>query len=202
LKKKTFDMGDTELRDTYKLLSGVVVPRPIGWIGTRRDDDSFNLAPFSFFNVVSVNPPTVLFSGGRHPDRPKDSVAFSEKTGEFTVNIVSEDVADAMNVTSGSFTSDDDEFAIAGLTAVVGTKVNAPMVAESPANLECRVVDILDLGTEGGSRIVIGQVVAMHIREDALDGTRVDNDVLAAIGRMAGNTYINTRDRFELVRPT
>ena len=195
-------MGDTELRDTYKLLSGVVVPRPIGWIGTRRDDDSFNLAPFSFFNVVSVNPPTVLFSGGRHPDRPKDSVAFSEKTGEFTVNIVSEDVADAMNVTSGSFTSDDDEFAIAGLTAVVGTKVNAPMVAESPANLECRVVDILDLGTEGGSRIVIGQVVAMHIREDALDGTRVDNDVLAAIGRMAGNTYINTRDRFELVRPT
>ncbi|MEE8407775.1 MAG: flavin reductase family protein [Acidimicrobiia bacterium] len=202
MKKKTFDMGDTELRDAYKLLSGVVVPRPIGWIGTRRDDGSFNLAPFSFFNVVSTNPPTVLFSGGRHPDRPKDSVALSEKTGEFTVNIVSEDVADAMNVTSGSFTSDDDEFAIAGLTAVVGTKVNAPMVAESPANLECRVVDILDLGTDGGSRIVIGQVVAMHIREDALDGTRVDNDVLAAIGRMAGNTYINTRDRFELTRPS
>lgn len=202
MKKKTFDFADTELRDTYKLLSGVVVPRPIGWIGTRRDDGSFNLAPFSFFNVVSAKPPTVLFSGGRHPDRPKDSVAFSEKTGEFTVNIVSEDVADAMNVTSGSYTSGDDEFAIAGLTAVVGTKVNAPMVAESPANLECRVVDILDLGTEGGSRVVIGQVVAMHVWEDALDGTRVDNDVLAAIGRMAGNSYINTRDRFELTRPS
>jgi flavin reductase (DIM6/NTAB) family NADH-FMN oxidoreductase RutF len=202
LKKKTFDFADTELRDTYKLLSGVVVPRPIGWIGTRRDDGSFNLAPFSFFNVVSAKPPTVLFSGGRHPDRPKDSVAFSEKTGEFTVNIVSEDVAEAMNVTSGSYTSGDDEFAIAGLTAVVGTKVNAPMVAESPANLECRVVDILDLGTEGGSRVVIGQVVAMHVWEDALDGTRVDNDVLAAIGRMAGNSYINTRDRFELTRPS
>jgi flavin reductase (DIM6/NTAB) family NADH-FMN oxidoreductase RutF len=202
LKKKTFDFADTELRDTYKLLSGVVVPRPIGWIGTRRDDGSFNLAPFSFFNVVSAKPPTVLFSGGRHPDRPKDSVAFSEKTGEFTVNIVSEDVAEAMNVTSGSYTSGDDEFAIAGLTAIVGTKVNAPMVAESPANLECRVVDILDLGTEGGSRVVIGQVVAMHVWEDALDGTRVDNDVLAAIGRMAGNSYINTRDRFELIRPS
>lgn len=202
MKKRTFDFDDTKLRDAYKLLSGVVVPRPIGWIGTRRDDGSFNLAPFSFFNVVSANPPTVLFSGGRHPDRPKDSVAFSEKTGEFTVNIVSEDVAEAMNVTSGSFTSEDDEFAIAGLTAVVGTKVNAPMVAESPANLECRVVDILDLGIEGGSRIVIGQVAAMHIWEDALDGTRVDNDVLAAIGRMAGNTYINTRDTFELTRPS
>ena len=202
MKKKTFDFDETEPLDTYKLLSGVVVPRPIGWIGTRRDDDSFNLAPFSFFNVVSSSPPTVLFSGGRHPDRPKDSVAFSERTGEFTVNIVSEDVAHAMNVTSGSFSSDDDEFAIAGLTAVVGTKVNAPMVAESPANLECRVVDILDIGDEGRSRVVIGQVVVMHIREDALDGTRVDNDILAAIGRMAGNTYINTRDTFELIRPT
>lgn len=75
MKKKTFDFDETEPLDTYKLLSGVVVPRPIGWIGTRRDDGSFNLAPFSFFNVVSSSPPTVLFSGGRHPDRPKDSVA-------------------------------------------------------------------------------------------------------------------------------
>lgn len=202
MKKKMFDMGDTEHQDTYKLLSGVVVPRPIGWIGTRRDDDSFNLAPFSFFNVVSASPPTVLFSGGRHPDRPKDSVAFAERTGEFTVNIVSEDVAHAMNVTSGTFTADDDEFAIAGLTAIVGTKVNAPMVAESPANLECQVVDILDVGNEGRSKIVIGRVVAMHVMEDALDGTRVDSDILAAIGRMAGNSYINTRDKFELTRPS
>lgn len=202
MKKKTFDFDETEPLDTYKLLSGVVVPRPIGWIGTRRDDGSFNLAPFSFFNVVSSSPPTVLFSGGRHPDRPKDSVAFFEKTGEFTVNIVSEDVAHAMNVTSGSFNAEDDEFAIAGLTAVVGTKVDAPMVAESPANLECRVVDILDIGDEGRSRVVIGRVVAMHIREDALDGTRVDSDILAAIGRMSGNSYINTRDRFELTRPS
>jgi flavin reductase (DIM6/NTAB) family NADH-FMN oxidoreductase RutF len=202
LNKKTFDFEDTESQDKYKLLSGVVVPRPIGWIGTRRDDDSFNLAPFSFFNAVSVNPPIVLFSGGHHPDRPKDSVAFSRKTGEFTVNIVSEECADAMNVTSGSFTADDDEFAIAGLTPVMGTKVNAPMVAESPANLECRVVDILDLGTDGHIQIVVGQVAAMHIREDALEGTRVNNDVLAAIGRMAGDYYINTRDRFQLTRPS
>lgn len=107
-----------------------------------------------------------------------------------------------MNVTSGSFNAEDDEFAIAGLTAVVGTKVDAPMVAESPANLECRVVDILDIGDEGRSRVVIGRVVAMHIREDALDGTRVDSDILAAIGRMSGNSYINTRDRFELTRPS
>ena len=202
MSKRSFDLEAIETEDAYKLLSGVVVPRPIGWIGTRRDDGSFNLAPFSFFNAVSSSPPTVLFSGGRHPDRPKDSVAFAERSGEFTVNIVSEEVAEAMSVTSGSFSSEDDEFAIAGLTAVVGTKVDAPMVAESPANLECRVVDILDIGRVGRSRVVIGQVVAMHVREDVLDGTRMDNDALKAVGRMAGNTYINTRDRFDIVRPS
>lgn len=202
MSKKIFDLESSESRDSYKLLSGLIVPRPIGWIGTRRDDDSFNLAPFSFFNVVSSRPPTVLFSGGRHPDRPKDSVALAEETGEFTVNIVSEDTAPAMNVTSGSFTAEDDEFAIAGLTAVIGTKVNAPMVAESPANLECRVVNILDLGKSGRTRMVVGEVLAIHVLEDALDGTRVDSDVIAAIGRMAGNTYIHTRDTFELTRPT
>jgi len=199
--KKTFDLSDIESRDRYKLLTGLVVPRPIGWIGTRRGNGSFNLAPFSFFNVVAANPPTVLFSGGRHPDRPKDSVALAEEMGEFTVNIVSEDVAAAMSVTSGSFGVDEDEFAIAGLTAVVGNRVDAPMVAEAPANLECKVVEVIHLGQEGQSRLVIGEVLAIHVREDALDGTRIDTDVIRAIGRLAGNAYITSRERFEITRP-
>jgi len=197
--KKIFDTADLDSRDRYKLLTGLVVPRPIGWIGTRRENGSFNLAPFSFFNAVSASPPTVLFSGGRHPDRPKDSVALAEQTGEFTVNIVSEEVAATMNLTSGAYDEDQDEFAIVGLTPVVGTKVAAPMVAEAPANLECRVVQVIPIGDT--SRVVIGEVVAFHIREDVLDGTRIDNDALRAIGRMAGSTYIHTRDRFELDRP-
>jgi flavin reductase (DIM6/NTAB) family NADH-FMN oxidoreductase RutF len=201
LTKRTFETEELTTRDAYKLLSGVVVPRPIGWIGTRREDGSFNLAPFSFFNVVSTNPPTVLFSGGRHPDRPKDSVALAERTGEFTVNIVSEEVAEAMSMTSGAYDEGEDEFAIAGLTPVVGTMVSAPMVAESPANLECRVVHVMDIGQAGKARLVMGEVVALHIREDVLDGTRIDADALRAIGRMAGSTYIHTRDRFEIERP-
>jgi flavin reductase (DIM6/NTAB) family NADH-FMN oxidoreductase RutF len=199
--KTSFVLDDAASRDSYKLLSGLVVPRPIGWIGTRREDGTFNLAPFSFFNVVSTNPPTVLFSGGRHSDRPKDSVTLAELAGEFTVNIVSESVAEAMNVTAGSFTAEDDEFAIAGLTPVIGEAVLAPMVAESPANLECRVVDILDLGHGPTTRVVLGEVLVVHVLEELLDGTRIDNDALQAIGRMAGNTYISTRDRFELRRP-
>lgn len=199
--KNSFRLGETGSRDAYKLLSGLVVPRPIGWIGTRRANGTFNLAPFSFFNVVSTNPPTVIFSGGRHSDRPKDSVTLAEMAGEFTVNIVSEEVAEAMNITAGSFSAEDDEFEIAGLTPVLGSVVNAPMVEESPANLECRVVEIMDLGSLPTSRVVVGEVQVIHVRDDVLDGSRIDSDALAAIGRMAGNTYIHTRDRFELERP-
>ena len=201
MNKTTFDLAETETRDQYKLLSGLVVPRPIGWIGTRRENGTFNLAPFSFFNVISSKPPTVMFSGGRHPDRPKDSVTLAEETGVFTVNIVSEEVAEAMSVTSGSFDSEADEFDIAGLTPLLGQRVNAPMVAESPANLECRVVDVLDLGAESTTRVVLGEVLMIHVREDALDGTRVITDVTRAIGRMAGNAYVTTRERFEIERP-
>ena len=200
MSKRFFDFGQTEGRDRYKLLSGLIVPRPIGWIGTRRSDGTYNLAPFSFFNVVSSSPPTVIFSGGRHSDRPKDSVALSEETGEFTVNIVSEEVARAMSVTSGTFGPEDDEFEIAGVTPIPGEVVDAPMVAESPANLECRVTRVLDIG-EGNTRLVVGRVVAAHVDEEVLDGTRVDNAELRAIGRMAGNTYVRTRERFDLQRP-
>ncbi len=201
MSKVVFDFADTESRDRYKLLSGLVVPRPIGWIGTRRPDGTNNLAPFSFFNVVSTNPPVVLFSAGSHRDRPKDSATLAEESGEFTVNIVSEDVVEAMSVTSGSFTAEDDEFAIAGLTAVQGRRVRAPMVGESPANLECGVNQVIDIGPDASTRLVVGDVLAIHVEEAILDGTRVDNDALRAVGRMAGRTYINTRDRFEVGRP-
>lgn len=199
--KVFFDLESTETRDRYKLLSGLVVPRPIGWIGTRRSDGSYNLAPFSFFNVISSNPPMVIFSAGSHADRPKDSSILAGVTGEFSVNIVSEEVAEPMAITSGAFTAEDDEFAIAGLTAVPGSLVDAPLVAESPANLECRVERIIELGEQGRTRLVIGDVVAIHVREEVLDGTRIDNDALRAVGRMAGTTYIKTNDRFEITRP-
>lgn len=201
MRKTIFDLSDSESRDRYKLLTGLVVPRPIGWIGTRREDGSNNLAPFSFFNLVSSSPPTVIFSAGHHPDRPKDSVELAQERGEFTVNIVSASLAEAMNLTSGRYGAGDDEFALAGLTAADGSQVDAPLVVEAPANLECRVTQIVEIGAESKTRIVFGEVVTIHIRDDALDGTRVDPGVIDAIGRMAGSTYIYSRDRFEIVRP-
>lgn len=198
--KKVFDLGDAAEIDGYKLLSGLIVPRPIGWIGTVGSDGALNLAPFSFFNLLSVDPPVVAFSGGRRGDHPKDSVRFAEASGEFSVNVVSEEVAEAMNVTSASVGPDTDEFSLAGLTAVPGVATGAPLVAESPANLECRVIQVMDIG-DSTSRLVMGQVLAVHVRPDVLDGTRVDSDALRAIGRMAGSSYIHTRDRFEMGRP-
>lgn len=200
--KVSFDFSDTASRDRYKLLSGLVVPRPIGWIGTRRPDGSNNLAPFSFFNVVSSNPPVVLFSASSHRDRPKDSAALAEESGEFSVNIVSEDVVEAMSVTAGSYSAEDDEFAIAGLTALDGSVVDAPLVAESPANLECRVAQVIDLGGAGGTRLVVGDVLVIHVEEGVLDGTRVDHRALKAVGRMAGTTYVHTSEPFEVHRPS
>lgn len=198
--KVVFDLDEAGSRDGYKLLTGLVVPRPIGWIGTRRSDGTNNLAPFSFFNVVSSSPPVVLFSAGAHRDRPKDSPTLAEESGEFTVNIVSEAVVEAMSVTSGAFTADDDEFAIAGLTAVDGIKVAAPMVVESPANLECTVRQVIAISDR--TSLILGDVVAIHVDPQVLDGTRIDNDALRAVGRMAGSTYIDTRARFEVVRPS
>jgi len=198
--KVVFDLEDAESRDRYKLLSGLIVPRPIGWIGTRRSDGTNNLAPFSFFNVVSTSPPFVLFSAGSHRDRPKDSATLAQESGVFTVNIVSEDVVEAMSATSGSYSAEDDEFAIAGLTPIRGTKVDAPLVAESPANLECRVERVIAIGAAGSTRLVLGEVLAIHVENSVLDGTRVDHDALRAVGRMAGDTYVGTRVRFEVDR--
>ncbi len=201
MNKRSFDLASADSNDRYKLLSGLVIPRPIGWIGTRSADGSFNLAPFSFFNVVSSDPPVVLFSAGRQMDRTKDSATNAEQSGVFTVNIVSEELALAMSQTSASLGTGDDKFAAAGVTAIMGTMADAPMVAESPANLECRVLEVVTVGGADGNRLVLGEVVMIHVREDALDGTRVDPDAIRAVGRLAGSSYVTTRDRFELDRP-
>lgn len=200
MKKTSFDLTGPDAGESYKLLSGLVVPRPIGWIGTVRANGTYNLAPFSFFNVVSTDPPVVMFAAGQHSDRPKDSSTLAEESGEFTVNIVSFELAPVMNLTSASLGAADDEFAVAGLTPVFG-KVGAPMVEEAPANLECRVIEGISFGAGGQTRMVVGEVVAIHVREDALDGTRVDPGVIDAVGRLSGSSYVTTRDRFDLPRP-
>lgn len=187
----------------YRLASGLVVPRPIGWIGTRDVHERPNLAPYSFFNMVSGWPPTVLFSGGSRAGNPKDSPSNARATGAFTVNIVSEELAMAMNATAANVPEDVDEFELAGITAVRGDLVDAPMVAEAPASFECRTTHVVAVGSDiRPSLVVFGEVVRFHVRPGVVVDGRVDLDQLLPIGRTSGPGYVRTRDRFEMQRPT
>lgn len=198
-----FDFATLTPSDRYKLLIGGVVPRPIGWIGTRDPEGRRNLAPYSFFNVVAGTPPTVLFSPGRREGSPKDTLANVLTTGVFTVNIVDEALAEAMNLTSGEYDADVDEFDLIGLEAVPGEVVDAPMVAGSPVRLECEVTQTVELDDPPTNTVVFGRVLRMHVRSDLLYGTRIDPIGLRAVGRMAGAGYTKTAPGyFEMQRPT
>ncbi|MEJ5223218.1 MAG: flavin reductase family protein [Anaerolineales bacterium] len=189
----------------YKLLSGAVVPRPIGWISTIDAEGRPNLAPFSFFNVVCANPPTVLFCPMvRSRDaQTKDTLNNVRATGEFVVNIVTESLAPAMNLTAAELPPGQDEFAHAGLAKAPSHTVRPPRVAASPIHFECRLHQIIEISPEpGGGAVVLGIVQHIHVDENVLSGEwRIEPSALQPIGRMAGNFYTRTRELFELIRP-
>ena len=198
--KAVFDTASAEPRRAYGLLISLVVPRPIGWIGSIGASGVRNLAPYSFFNAFG--PTFVGFSTIRPEGAMKDTLRNVLETGVFTVNIVTEETAAAMNLSSGPYPIEVDEFAIAGVTPRPGDVVPAPLVEEAKANLECRLIHTLELG-EGpmASSLVIGEVLRIHVREDLLVDGRVDQGRLGAIGRMGGRSYAKTTDLFEMVRP-
>ena len=187
----------------YRVLTGVVVPRPIAFVSTQSPDGVDNLAPYSFFNAVAYDPPTVVFSSSRHVEhKSKDTLRNVEETGEFVVNIVVDDIAAAMNSTSAEYPEDVDEFEIAGLTAIPSDIVKPPRVAESPVNMECRLNQVINLGEgHGGHGLVIGTIVLMHVRDDIINGHRINHQLMKPTGRLAGSMYCHTTDTFELVRP-
>lgn len=193
-------------KSLYKLMTGSIVPRAIGWVSTVDAAGEPNLAPFSFFTAAGANPPHVLFCPMiRDTDgQPKDTLHNVRATGEFVVNIVTEALAAQMNITSTEFPAEVNEFAAAGLTPIASVVVRPPRVAESPIHYECRLVQIVDLGHEtGAASVVIGQVVHMHV-DDALliGGDKIDIAQLQPIGRLAGNSYSRVAPAmFDLVRP-
>lgn len=192
------------IRDMYKILSGSVVPRPIGWISTIDADGNANLAPYSYFNVICPQPPHVLFCPGiRGVDGgQKDTLNNVRSTGQFVVNIVTEGLAQAMNLSATELPPDEDEFDFAGVTAAPSLVVRPPRVAESPIHFECEVVQIVGVSDEpGGGSVVIGRVVHIHIADDVLlDDGKIDLERLQPVGRLAGTGYARITDTFDLVR--
>ncbi len=193
-----------EKRNLHRWLTQIVAPRPIGWISSVDSEGRYNLAPFSFFNVVSSKPPMVAFSiGVRALDQShKDTFSNVRTTGEFVVNVVTEDLMQAMNITARDYPPGVDEFKQAGLTPQSANLVKPPYVLESPIHLECRLSQIIPLGDQDtGSNLVLGEVLLIHIDDRILKNhEQIDLDLYQPVGRLGGSLYARTGDRFVLKR--
>jgi flavin reductase (DIM6/NTAB) family NADH-FMN oxidoreductase RutF len=201
---RVIDPSQHDHADIYKLMIGIIIPRPIAFVSSIDTSGVRNLAPFSYFTGCSTNPPVVCFcSAVRSGTRPhKDTLENIRATGEFVVNVVSEEIAEQMNRTSADVPPEIDEFVLSGLTPLASDLVKPPRVAESKAQMECKLHQIVPVSEKpGGGVLILGEVVRFHILESVLDGYKIDPEKLNAIGRMGGPTYVRTHDRFEMQRP-
>ena len=198
------DLANTEhsWRAMHRLYLSFIQPRPIALASTQSADGNPNLAPFSFYNMMSANPPVVVFCPAlnRHSQK-KDTLVNIEATGEFVIAAVTEPIAERMNICSTEFPYGVSEFERSGLTPAPAKKVKAMLVQESPVNIECRLRQVVSLGDGPGSgQVVFGDIVAVHVDDAVLtDGDMVcDAARLQAVGRMGGQLYSRTLDHFAL----
>lgn len=179
----------------------IVTPRPIGWIGSKGMDGSLNLAPYSFFNAIADSPKLIMFaSGGR-----KDSVRNCQETGQFSVNMVGYSHVDEMNQSSAPYDYKIDEFEKAGLKPGQCQLIDAPLVLDAYAVLECKVTDIIKPkildGEHPSAYLVIGQVMGIHIKDDVLVDGRLDSRKTQTVSRLGYMDYAMVKDAFEIKRP-
>jgi flavin reductase (DIM6/NTAB) family NADH-FMN oxidoreductase RutF len=196
--------------ELYGILLNAVAPRPIAWVSTLSASGRPNLAPFSFFNAVCVDPPLLAFAPGLRPPRQgyggegeaKDTLRNIRETKEFVVNVVTYELLEAMNVTSGEYDPSVNEFELAKVTPVPSRIVRPPRVGESPVSFECKLHQILDFSTAPtSSSLVIGEIVFIHVDDAHIKNGKLDRNSLDLIGRMGGIQYTRTTERVELARP-
>lgn len=201
-----FDIDAIDGARSYKLMTSLVVPRPIAWLVTNAPSGGCNAAPFSFFNCFSGAPPVVCVGIGRPDGRAKDSLVHIERDREFVINMVSEELAPAMNITAVDFPPDWDELEVAGLETVPSTKIRVPRIAASPVAFECRFRQRIDAGDDTANVIVVADVVAIHVHDDAVTNVarcHIDTSKLGIVGRMQSpGQYTRTRDTFEMRQAT
>lgn len=199
-----FDPQEMSVREIYTWMVGLITPRPIAWVSTISKSGVANLAPFSFFNGVGANPPTIMFCPANDRDgADKHTLANIRETREFVVNVVTEQHAEKMNLTAANLDADEDEFQFVQLAKAECQKVSCPRVAEAVAAFECTLHSVLELGEgPGGANLVIGQIVLMHVSDLLItpSGSLKAED-LDTIGRMGSAGYVRTTDRFDLPRP-
>jgi flavin reductase (DIM6/NTAB) family NADH-FMN oxidoreductase RutF len=198
-----FDFAELSATERYKLLGGLIVPRPIALVTSLSPDGRVNAAPFSFFNVFAEEPPLVVLGLGISPQGgAKDTTLNIRDTGEFVVNLVDEPIAEAMNLCAIDFPPEVSEIEVAGFDLVPSDVVAPPRIGQAPVGLECR--RFLTLQPARERYLVLGEVLMAHIRDGILDPAtlRVDRDAYAPIGRLFGDGYVRTHDRLEMTRLT
>lgn len=197
------DPANLNRQDAHALLVGAILPRPIAFVSTVGKDGIHNIAPFSFFTGMSTKPAVVGFAVGcRRDGTKKDTLVNIEYTKDYVINLVNEELAEAMNQAAGEYPSHVDEFKVAGLTPVKSDLVKSPRVAESPVNLECRLMQILEFGQSPNvNSFIIGEVIGVHVQEETwIDGV-IKASKVKAIGRLGEDLYCRTKDIFEMKRP-
>jgi flavin reductase (DIM6/NTAB) family NADH-FMN oxidoreductase RutF len=198
-----FDTAALDWKSGYKLLSATVTPRPIAWVVSRNPDGSSNAAPFSFFNYFSGYPPVICLGMTLRPQGPCDTLVNIEREGAFVINLVSDELAQAMNTTAIEFPPGESEVAAAGLRVLPCERVPVPRIADSPVSLECRLAQVIDIS---GASLILGHVVGLHITDEAvLDADRcyVDAARLRVVGRMESpGAYVHTSSRFHMDTPS
>ncbi|UFN46945.1 flavin reductase family protein [Roseomonas sp. OT10] len=193
-----FDFAALTPRERYKLMIGTIIPRPIAWVTTRDAQGRANAGPYSFFNCLSADPPIVALGVEYRADgSQKDTSRNIRDTGCFTVNIVSNALVEAMNVTAVPFPAGVDELAEAGLEMRPGTAIDSPRIAGAVASLECRLDSFLPL--RNSRDIILGEIVYVHVVAGAVnESLHVDPALIDAVGRLGGHGYSTIRDRFDL----
>jgi flavin reductase (DIM6/NTAB) family NADH-FMN oxidoreductase RutF len=192
------DPSKNSYADNYKLLTNLVVPRPIAWVTSLSKTGVINLAPFSFFNAVGADPLYVIISVGLRDDgTPKDTGKNIQDSGEFVVNLVTEELFEAMNISAADFPADKSELLAANLHAAPSVQIKVPRVAEAKASLECKLFSTQKLGS---NMLIIGEVVMFHVADQLL-GPHMHINNFAPIGRLGSpSVYCRTSDRFDISR--
>lgn len=198
-----FDPNLLDPSAVYKLMTGAIIPRPIGWIATISEDGINNLAPFSYFNAAGEDPPHIMFAVNRANNTNKDTLNNILANQQFVVNIVTESTVEQMNTTAQAVSAEVDEFVLAGVTPISSVKVKPMRVAESPVQLECELVHhyFLEDHKNGGSCIIIGRIVMMHF-DDAilLDNYKINLETYKPVARLAGSNYAKLGELFSIKR--
>ena len=198
------DPAKQSLKENHKIMIGSIVPRPIAFVSTKSNDDILNLAPFSYFNGVCSNPPTIMFAPAPrgYDGLTKDTLNNIQETKEFVVNLVSEEISEPMVACSTDYDREIDEFEVSGLTPIDSIIVKPPRVKESKVSFECNLNTVIEIGKAepGAGFVVLGTIVMFHIDDKVYKDGKIDLEALNPIGRLAGNSYTRIVDNFDIIR--